>query len=186
MPRCDRFSHVTSQVRDHLWGWLIPYRHGACSDTAVFNDKIQRLPITVHAHQVYKTSSGNAQEEFVTKAGMWIHGLVFCVPLRCRISYTNSEQARKAREICHRFSLIPFINCFFFFFNFLDLLILLFVRVWLFFYFAFVYVCVSYRCLVPWGLRSPTTGVTDGCDLPCGWWELNPGPFQEQQALLVA
>lgn len=30
-------------------------------------------------------------------------------------------------------------------------------------------------------VRSPRDG--DGCELPCGCWELNPGPLQEQQML---
>lgn len=28
-------------------------------------------------------------------------------------------------------------------------------------------------------------GVTEGCELPCGCWELNPGPLQEQPVLLA-
>jgi hypothetical protein len=35
------------------------------------------------------------------------------------------------------------------------------------------------------GVRSPGTGVTDGCEPPlCGCWELKPGPLQEQPVLL--
>ena len=33
------------------------------------------------------------------------------------------------------------------------------------------------------GLRFSKTGVADSCELPCGCWELNPGPLQEQQVL---
>ena len=29
------------------------------------------------------------------------------------------------------------------------------------------------------------TGVPDGCEPPCGFWELNPDPLQEQQMLLT-
>jgi hypothetical protein len=29
-------------------------------------------------------------------------------------------------------------------------------------------------------------GVTDGCELPCGCWELNPGLLEEQPVLLAA
>ena len=29
-------------------------------------------------------------------------------------------------------------------------------------------------------IRFPGTGVTDSCELPCGCWESNPGPLQEQ------
>jgi hypothetical protein len=33
--------------------------------------------------------------------------------------------------------------------------------------------------------RSPGTGVTGGCELPCECWEMNPGPLEEQPVLLV-
>ena len=32
----------------------------------------------------------------------------------------------------------------------------------------------------PEDIRSPGTGVTHSCELPCGYWELNQGPLQEQ------
>ena len=32
---------------------------------------------------------------------------------------------------------------------------------------------------------SPASGVTDGCELPCGCWESNPGPLEEQPVLLT-
>lgn len=35
-----------------------------------------------------------------------------------------------------------------------------------------------------WRPRSPRTGVTDGYELPCRWWELNLG-FAKKQALLI-
>lgn len=31
------------------------------------------------------------------------------------------------------------------------------------------------------GIRSPGTGVVNGCDLSCGFWELNVGPLQENK-----
>ena len=31
----------------------------------------------------------------------------------------------------------------------------------------------------------PVTGVTDGCELPCGCWEPNPSPLQEQEGILT-
>lgn len=34
-------------------------------------------------------------------------------------------------------------------------------------------------------LRFPGTGVKGGCELPGGYWELNPGRLQEQQWLLA-
>jgi hypothetical protein len=33
---------------------------------------------------------------------------------------------------------------------------------------------------------SPVTEVIDSCELPCGCWELNPGPSEEQPVLLTA
>lgn len=56
--------------------------------------------------------------------------------------------------------------------------------------------CMSehYVCTVPLetigGLRSPGTGVPDGCvtdacEVPYGCWELNPGPLQGQLELLT-
>ena len=34
------------------------------------------------------------------------------------------------------------------------------------------------------GVRSPRTGFSDSCELPCGCWELNLGPREEQSVLL--
>jgi hypothetical protein len=52
--------------------------------------------------------------------------------------------------------------------------------------------CVSvYKACAWWLWRpeestgSPRTGVTDGCELPCGCWGLNLGPSQEQWMLLT-
>jgi hypothetical protein len=36
------------------------------------------------------------------------------------------------------------------------------------------------------GVRSPGTGVTDSCKLPCGCWKLNPSALEEQPMLLTA
>ena len=35
------------------------------------------------------------------------------------------------------------------------------------------------------GVRSPATGVTDGCELPCGCWLSTPGCLEEQPVLLT-
>lgn len=35
------------------------------------------------------------------------------------------------------------------------------------------------------GVESLGIGVTDDCEPPCGSWIANPGPLQEQQALLT-
>jgi hypothetical protein len=34
-------------------------------------------------------------------------------------------------------------------------------------------------------VRSPETGVTDSCELPCWCWELNLDPLEEQPVLLT-
>lgn len=44
-------------------------------------------------------------------------------------------------------------------------------------------VCMLGTCSVK-GIRSP--GVLDGDKLPCGWWESNLGPFQEQLSHLTS
>jgi hypothetical protein len=36
------------------------------------------------------------------------------------------------------------------------------------------------------GVRSLGTRVTDSCELPCGCWEFNPGPLEEQSVVLTA
>jgi GMP synthase-like glutamine amidotransferase len=52
--------------------------------------------------------------------------------------------------------------------------------------------CISVHHLFAgaWGgqMRTsqfPGTGAMDGCEAQCGYWELNPGPLQEQQVLLI-
>ena len=36
------------------------------------------------------------------------------------------------------------------------------------------------------GIEAPETTVTDDCEPPCGGWELNSGPLEEQSVLLTA
>ena len=36
------------------------------------------------------------------------------------------------------------------------------------------------------GIGSPGTGVTDGCEPPCGCWEQSSCPLEEQQMVLIA
>ena len=35
------------------------------------------------------------------------------------------------------------------------------------------------------GAGSPGARVTDSCEPPCGGWELNPGPLEEQPVFLT-
>jgi len=70
---------------------------------------------------------------------------------------------------------------FFFFFKFMNI----FKRL---IYVLYVYECFVclYICTLEEGIRSHGATVIDGCELPCGCWELNPGPLQEQAVLLTA
>ena len=50
-----------------------------------------------------------------------------------------------------------------------------------------MHVCLCAMCvLVLVEASSLRTEVTDGCDPPCGCWELNPDPLEEQPVLLTA
>jgi len=56
----------------------------------------------------------------------------------------------------------------------------------------YLYVCMHVHPVCAWclrrseeGIRSPGTGDKEGCEPPCGFWELNLGPLQEQQVLLT-
>ena len=40
-------------------------------------------------------------------------------------------------------------------------------------------------CMVCEGAECPGTEVTDSGELPCGYWESNPGPLEEQTVLLT-
>lgn len=52
-----------------------------------------------------------------------------------------------------------------------------------------LHVCAPQACLEPTkvkrGYQSPGTGIVDSCELPCQYWESNPGPLQEQPVLLT-
>jgi hypothetical protein len=51
-----------------------------------------------------------------------------------------------------------------------------------------MHVCAALTSWYLWrleeGFRSPGTGVKDGCELPCGCLESNPGPLEEQAVLV--
>lgn len=71
----------------------------------------------------------------------------------------------------------------------------MFIHGYLYFYFICVGilpVCISVHhmhALCPWrsedGIESSGTGLTDGCDPPCGCWELNTDPLEEKPVLLT-
>jgi hypothetical protein len=42
-----------------------------------------------------------------------------------------------------------------------------------------------FRCLQTHQKKASGT-ITDGCEPPCGYWELNSGPLEEQSVLLTA
>ena len=59
----------------------------------------------------------------------------------------------------------------------------------LFFFFSLkkknVHWCFVCMCL--WdGVGCPGTGVSDNCKLLCRWWELNPGPLEEETVFLTS
>jgi hypothetical protein len=56
-----------------------------------------------------------------------------------------------------------------------------FIRILVF----YLNICLCTKCLRPSeeGSGSPGTGITDGCELSCGWQELNWSPLEEQQVL---
>jgi hypothetical protein len=45
--------------------------------------------------------------------------------------------------------------------------------------------CFDCMCVLHEGIGSPGIGVIDSCELPCGCWELNLGPLEEQPVLLT-
>jgi hypothetical protein len=57
--------------------------------------------------------------------------------------------------------------------NYLDLLI-------------FMCIAVLPTYMYVWVVRSPGTGVTDGCKLSCECWELNLDPLKKHTVLLIA
>ena len=54
---------------------------------------------------------------------------------------------------------------------------LAFILFYVHWYFAYKFACVRGQI--------PGNGVTDSCELPCGCWEVNPGPLEEQPVLLT-
>lgn len=53
-------------------------------------------------------------------------------------------------------------------------------------FFACMYSCVPCAWRPEDDIRHPGTGFIDGCESPCGYWELNTGPLEKQQMLLTA
>jgi len=62
-----------------------------------------------------------------------------------------------------------------------DVLVFLFFLRDLFIY--YVYSVLS--ACIPAGQKRASDPITDGCELPCGCWELNSGPLEEQTVLLT-
>jgi hypothetical protein len=44
-----------------------------------------------------------------------------------------------------------------------------------------------YACMTEEGIKQKRASdpITDGCEPPCGFWELNSGPLKEQLVLLT-
>ena len=67
-----------------------------------------------------------------------------------------------------------------------DFLIFLISFCFIFNSFYFYFICALLSCLYAClcgSSRSPGTGVIDSCEVPCGCWELNPDPLEEQPVL---
>ena len=55
--------------------------------------------------------------------------------------------------------------------------------------FIYLFIYYVYNILpvyMPAGQKRAPDPITDGCELPCGCWELNPGPLEEQAMLLTS
>jgi hypothetical protein len=75
-------------------------------------------------------------------------------------------------------------NCFCFYFGFLKifLLALKYLFIYLFIYLIYWVYC----CCLQTHKKRALDSITDGCKPPCGCWELNSGPLEEQSVLLTA
>ena len=58
------------------------------------------------------------------------------------------------------------------------------------FYFIYLFVyllCIQYSvCVYAAGQKRAPDPITDDCEPPCGCWELNSGPLEEQAMLLTS
>ena len=56
-------------------------------------------------------------------------------------------------------------------------------------YFACVYICTPFVCIACSGQQEAALDLeeldTDSCELPCGCWESNQGPLEEQPSLVT-
>ena len=56
-------------------------------------------------------------------------------------------------------------------------------------FFKHLFIYYAYNILLvcmPAGQKRAPDPITDGCEPPCGFWELNSGPLEEQSVLLTA
>jgi hypothetical protein len=54
------------------------------------------------------------------------------------------------------------------------------------FFFFKSYLCMWVHCRCPQTYQKRASDIIiDGCELPCGFWELNSGPLEEQMVLLT-
>jgi hypothetical protein len=62
---------------------------------------------------------------------------------------------------------------------------------WLFFFsssfflFLKIYLFIYFMCPLLQTHKRASDPITDGCEPPCGFWELNSGPLEEQSVLLT-
>jgi hypothetical protein len=56
----------------------------------------------------------------------------------------------------------------------------------LLFYLLFIYLCIcTLSACIPACQKRALDPITDGCELLCGYWELNAGPLEGQSVLLT-
>jgi hypothetical protein len=53
-------------------------------------------------------------------------------------------------------------------------------------YYSIVYIYFIYVSTLRTHQKNASDPITDGCKLPCGCWELNSEPLEEQSVLLTA
>ena len=76
------------------------------------------------------------------------------------------------------------LNCIFIYFVFFNLkkIFILYVH----FIYLFIMYTIFLPVCLPAGQKRASDFISDGCEPPCGCWELNSGPLEEQAMLLIA
>jgi cbb3-type cytochrome oxidase subunit 3 len=71
----------------------------------------------------------------------------------------------------------------------LDQIIVSIIAIIVFILFLKIFICLFYVCVLCHSLQThqkrASDHIADGCAPPCGCWELNSGPLEEQPVLLT-